>query len=303
MILHRWKRNLKEGFKNLGRNKIFTFASIATMTLCIFLIGLFFAIGFNVMTVLRNVESNVPVTVFFEKNVTQEKQLELEKKIRANPEVKDTHYVSAKEAWEKYKEVYFKDMPELAEGFKDDNPLADSSSLEIYLKRISDQDSMVKKLETMPEVRKVNHSSDVAGKLSDFNSAFTYVAVVVIIILLFITVFLISNTVSIGISVRREEIAIMKYVGAKDKFIRGPFVTEGLIIGIIGVIIPLVLEYFMYSKALGYLSTHFELLSTVESFVPVQVVFQWFSPIAVFIGVMIGYLASRFTVFRYLRKR
>lgn len=302
MIFHRWKRNLKEGFKNLGRNKIFTFASIATMTLCIFLIGLFFAIGFNVMSMLHNVESNVPITVFFEKNVKEAQQREVENKIRQDARVRDTKYISAKEAWDSYKEIYFKDMPELAEGFKDDNPLADSSSLEVYVKQISDQNEVVRKLESMPEVRKVNHSSDVADKLSTFNSAFTYISAVVIIVLLFITVFLISNTVSIGISVRRDEIAIMQYVGAKDKFIRGPFVTEGLIIGIIGVVIPLALEYFLYSKALTYMSTHFELLSSVETFVPVHTVFNYFAPIAVVIGVTIGYVASRFTVFRYLRK-
>ncbi|MDO5695227.1 MAG: permease-like cell division protein FtsX [Eubacteriales bacterium] len=302
MLFNRWKRNLREGFKNLGRNKVFTFASIATMTLCIFLIGLFFAIGFNIMTVLKNVESNVPITVFFDKTQTVENQQAFQENLRRDPAVKDTKYVSAEEAWENFKKIYFKDVPELADGFKDDNPLADSASLEVYLNNIRDQQDMVRKLESMEGVRTVKHSSDVADKLNAFNSAFSYIALVVIIILLFITIFLISNTVSIGISVRREEISIMQYVGAKDKFIRGPFVTEGLIIGIIGVLIPLALEYFLYAKALNYMSTHFELLSTVETFVPVNTIFKFFVPIALLIGVSIGFVASRFTVFRYLRK-
>lgn len=302
MILNRWKRNIKEGFKNLGRNKIFTFASVATMTLCIFLIGLFFAIGYNVLVVMKNVESNVPITVFFEKGITQEKQDAINSDIKQDPRVKKSVFKSAEEAWEDYKKVYFKDRPQLAEGFKDDNPLADSASIEVYLKDINEQGSYVKELQTMKGVRQVNHSADVANKLSTFNSAFSYIAVIVVIVLLFIAVFLISNTVSIGISVRKEELRIMQYVGAKDKFIRGPFVTEGLIIGMVGVIIPLVLEYILYSRALNYLTKHFELLNDVDTFVPVAEVFKYFVPIALVIGVLIGFLASRVTISRYLNK-
>lgn len=300
MILYRWKRNIKEGFKNLARNKIFTFASIATMSLCIFLIGLFFVIGFNILTILKNVETNVPMTVFFEKNLDQSKQRKIEKEIKSDPRVKSTKFITPEEAWESYKKIYFKDMPELAEGFKNNNPLVDMASIEIYLNKIDDQKSIVKKIENIEGVRKVNHLSDVANKLSAFNSAFMYVALVVIVILLFIAVFLISNTVSIGIAVRREEIHIMQYVGAKDKFIRGPFVTEGIIIGVVGAIIPLILEYVLYSKMLGYMAKHFELLNTTESFVPVIQIFTYFAPIAAAIGIFIGYFASRFTISKYL---
>ncbi len=300
MVFHRWKRNIREGIKNLARNKVFTIASIATMSLCIFLIGLFFAIGFNILTILKNVESNVPVTIFFEQNTTEQRQRDIETEIRGDQRVKSTRYISPEEAWDTYKEIYFKDAPELAEGFKNDNPLIDAASIEVYLNNINDQDKVVTKLEKIDGVRRVIHSSDVANKLSAFNSAFMYTSFVVILVLGFIAIFLISNTVSIGISVRKDEIHIMQYVGAKDSFIRGPFVTEGIIIGIIGVIIPLIAEYFLYSKALLYMSKHFELLNTVESFVPVNIIFQYFAPIAAAIGIILGYLASRFTISRYL---
>ena len=92
-------------------------------------------------------------------------------------------------------------------------------------------------------------------------------SVAIIAILLAVSVFLISNTVTMGITVRREEIAIMKYIGAKDGFVRAPFVIEGLIIGAVGAVIPLVLLYFMYDKVITYIMTKFSLLNNIiESF-------------------------------------
>lgn len=302
MILYRWKRNIFEGIKNLSRNKVFTFASIATMSLCIFLVGIFFAIAFNIMTILKNVESSVPLTVYFEAKLPVEEQRNIEKQIQQDNRVKETKFITPEEAWEKYKVIYFQDMPELADGFKNDNPLVDAASIEVNLKSIEYQNDFVKKVEEIKGVRRVIHFSDVVEKIESFNSAFTYVALFVVTVLLFIAIFLISNTVSIGISVRKEEIQIMRYVGAKNKFIRGPFVTEGIIIGIIGAIIPLVMEYFLYSQTLTYMAKHFELLNTTESFVPISVIFRYFLPMALVIALLIGYFASRFTISRYLRR-
>lgn len=300
-MVSRMRRNLKEGIKNLSRNKLFTFASVATMSLCIFLIGIFFAIGFNIMTILKEVESTVPMTVYFEKETTLEQQKEVQNKINASPKVKETKFITAEEAWEKYKSTYFKDYPKLAEGFKDDNPLANYATIEVYLNNIDDQNQFAQEIRNMSSiVRKVNHSADVANKLSSFNYAFIYTAVAVICLLIFIAIFLISNTVSLGIAIRKEEIHIMQYVGAKDKFIRGPFVTEGVIIGILGVIIPLFLEYLIYSKALQYVSQHLEVLSTTNTFVPVNTIFVYFTPIALAIGLLLGYCSSRITISRFL---
>lgn len=301
-MFNRLRRNLREGSKNIVRNKLFTFASVATMSLCIFLIGIFFAIGFNIMVILKDVETNVPITVFFENDVKTEKQLSIAEEIRKEPRVKSLKYISAEQAWARYKEIYFKDKPELAEAFKNENPLRNSASLEIYLKDIENQDDFATHLKTISGVRQVNHSSDVANKLSSFNYTFLYVSVAIIILLLFIAIFLISNTVSLGIAVRKEEIHIMQYVGAKDKFIRGPFVTEGVMIGLLGVIIPLLGEFFLYSKAIEYAYKKIDILKGSQSFVGVDTIFLYFTPIAILVGLFIGYFASRITISRYLNR-
>lgn len=301
-MFKRISRNLREGTKNISRNKLFTFASVATMSLCIFLVGLFFAIGFNIMTILKDVETNVPITVFFEKNIDITKQREIVKKVENEERVKSVKFVTADEAWKRYKEIYFKDKPELAEAFKEQNPLKHSASLEIYLKDIENQGSFAKQLKTIPGVRQVNHSSDVANKLSSFNYTFLYVSAAIIVLLLFIAIFLISNTVSLGIAVRKDEIHIMQYVGAKDKFIRGPFVTEGVLIGMMGVIIPLIIEYLLYSKLIEYVYQKVDVLKGTQSFVGVTTIFMYFVPIAILIGLCLGYFASRITISRYLNR-
>ena len=137
------------------------------------------------------------------------------------------------------------------------------------------------------------------------NRAFTLiellVTIAIIAILLAVSIFLISNTVTMGITVRREEIAIMKYIGAKDGFVRAPFVIEGLLIGVIGALIPLALLYFRYDKAVAYVMTRFSLLNNIIDFLPVATIYRSLLPIGIALGVGIGFVGSFFTIRKHLR--
>ncbi len=104
---------------------------------------------------------------------------------------------------------------------------------------ISMQQTLVTYLQSVDGIREVKQSAVVANTLTDFNKLIGYVSAGIIIILLGVAVFLISNTITVGISVRREEIGIMKLIGATDYFVRAPFVVEGIVIGLIGAAIPL----------------------------------------------------------------
>ena len=133
----------------------------------------------------------------------------------------------------------------------------------------STQQDLVQFAKSLDGVRKVNKSDVVANMLSSVNVLIGYVSVVIIAILLGVSVFLISNTVTMGITVRKEEIAIMKYIGAKDFVVRSPFVIEGLIIGLIGALIPLGLLYVLYGKAIAYVMEKFSILNNILDFLPV----------------------------------
>ena len=306
----------KQGVKNIWRNKMFSLASIATMSACIFLFGLFFSILVNFQYIIRTAEEGVAITVFFDEDATDEQKEEIGEQLENHEGVADVKYVSAEEAWEEFQKEYFGDNPELAEGFKDDNPLASSDNYEVYMETMdNDDESLIARSRSLSEtqndlvkfaqgldgVREVNKSDVVANTLSSVNTLVAIVSIAIIIILLGVSIFLISNTVTMGITVRKEEIAIMKYIGAKDFVVRSPFVIEGLIIGVFGAAIPLTLLYFLYDKAVEFIMTRFSILQNIIDFLPVGTVYQILLPIGLVMGIGIGFLGSFFTVRKHLK--
>lgn len=279
---------------------MFSLASIATMSACIFLFGLFFSIVTNFQAMVKEAESGVAVTVFFQEGISEEQIEAIGKEIRQRAEVSDCQFLSAEEAWAEFKEEYFRGSEEAAEGFADDNPLANSSSYAIYMNDVSMQPVLVDYLKGLEGVREVRHSATVANTLSDFNSLIGYISVGIILILFLVAIFLISNTVTTGIAVRRDEIGIMKLIGATDSFVRAPFIVEGILIGLIGALLPLALLYLLYNKLIVYIEEKFNFLSNLISFVPAEGVFHTLVPVALILGVGIGFLGSRITIRKHL---
>ena len=292
---------IKQGIANIWKNKMFSLASIATMTACIFLFGLFYIIVTNFQSMVREAESGVAVTVLFDEGISQERIDEIGKLIRARVEVSRLEYTSPEEAWESFKDVYFKGNEKVAESFANDNTLANSASYSIYMNDISMQSTLVTYLSSLDGVRQVNRSETVANTLSDFNKLIGYISAGIILILLGVAVFLISNTISVAISVRKEEIAIMKLVGATDYIVRSPFVVEGVIIGLVGATIPLGILYILYEKIIEYIGLNFTFISSMMKFLPVTAVFNTLVPVALILGVGIGYLGSHITTRRHLK--
>lgn len=292
---------LKQGLKNIWRNKMFSLASIATMSACIFLFGIFFCVVENFQYMVREAEKSVAVTVFFDEGLSEEEIQAIGARIQERSEVREAIFVSADEAWEQYKEIYFQDNPELAEGFADDNPLANQAHYEIYLNDVEQQESLVEWLGSVDGVRKINQSAQVADILTNFNMLIGYISIAVIVLLLCVSVFLISNTVTIGIAVRKEEIAIMKLIGATNGFVKAPFVVEGIIIGILGAAFPLALLYYLYTQLIGFVSEKFNALTGLLEFLPVSDMFRILLPVGLALGVGIGFFGSFFTIRKHLK--
>lgn len=291
---------MKQGVKNIGRNKMFSLASIATMSACIFMFGLFYSIIINFQNIVKSAEEGVAVTVFFDEGIENTRIQEIADLIQERDEVSKMEFVSGEEAWEDFKEQYFGEAEYLAEGFAD-NPLMNSDNLQVYMKDVSGQKELVEYISGLDGVRDVNRSDTVAKTLSGANKLILYVSAAIIIILLAVSIFLISNTVAMGISIRREEIAIMKYIGAKDSFVRMPFVIEGLLIGFIGAIIPLVALFFLYEKAVAYVLMKFHVLSNLLTFLPVTTVYRTLLPVGILLGIGIGFVGSFSTTRKHLK--
>lgn len=288
---------LRQGIVNIFRNKWFSLASLATISACLFLFGIFYSIVVNFQHMVKTAEEGVSVTVFFDEGLPDTDIQAIGEEIKRRVEVREVIFKSAEEVWEEFKVDY---LGEYSDGFTE-NPLADCANYEIYLNDVSMQGALVSYLESMPGVRQVNQSAVTANMLTGFNALIGYVSIAIIVMLLAVSVFLISNTVTIGISVRKEEINIMKYIGATDFFVRAPFVIEGMLIGLLGSIVPLCIIYFLYLKVMEYVTGRFTVLSGLLDFLPVEQIFQTLIPVSVGIGVGIGFFGSIVTVRKHLR--
>ena len=291
----------KQGIKNIWRNFMFSVASIATMAACIFIFGLFFSLVINIRYMVKNAEEGVAITVLFDEGIDQAQMNAIGEQIRQYEGVTQVDYVSAEEAWEEFSEQYFgKDKDKFADSFKDGNPLANSASYSVYIDHIEGQDALVAYIEGLEGVRTVNQLKGATQTLSTFNTLITYVAVAIIAILLCVATFLINNTIATGISIRREEISIMKLIGATNSFVRAPFVIEGVIIGFIGSALPLALLYVGYNRVIEFITTRFSILGSMMEFLDVMQVFEILLPVGLALGVGIGFFGSRRTLRKHL---
>ena len=292
---------LKQGFINLKRNKLFTLASVGTITACIFLMGLFYAVLANIQHIVESAEDNVCIEIFFNEGITDTQREEIGEKIQKRAEFGTIEYISAEQAWENYKEQYFAEEPELAEGFANDNPLANSASYRVTLNDVSMQEVFVDFVKDLEGVRKVNYSESTASTLTDFGKMVGFISASIIMILLAVGVFLISNTIMIGITVRKEEIGIMKLMGAKDSFVRAPFVVEGITIGVVGALIPVAVLHIIYEKVVVYILEQFNGIENVMSMLSTAEIFGVLLPAALIIGGGIGLLGSIITIRKHLK--
>ena len=290
--------SFRQGVKNIRRNLLFSLASIGTIVSCLFLFGIFYAVVVNFKSAMKSLENSISISVFFNEDADIDL---LAAQIRTREEVDTFDYITAEEAWIKYSNDTYDNPEEARAAFGDDNPLAKSASFSITIKDVSKQAEFVRFLEGLKGVRKVKSSQNTADTISSLNMFVGYASAGIIVILLLVSIFLISNTVTIGITVRKEEIRIMKLIGATNFFVRAPFIVEGVLIGLIGSIIPLVLIYYAYDAILNYVVGRLTLIKKLFEFVSLNDLFSVLIPATLLIGVGIGFLGSVFTTRRHLK--
>lgn len=294
---------LKQGIINICRNIWFSLASTAIIAACIFLLCTFYSIITNIQYMVVTAESSMGITVFFDETLAEEEILAIGSRIESEQadQIKEMEYVSGEEAWDSFKEEYFGNNMNLAEGFAGDNPLAGSASYEIFLLDITAQPDMVSYLEGLPGVRQVNYSNSAVAGLASFNRILAMLFGVIILMLLAVAVFLISNTISVAAAFRRSENKIMRLIGATNFMIRAPFVVEGLLLGLLGAVIPLGAIYYLYHQAVVYVAERFGLLSGIIQFLPIEIVFPAMAGMSLILGGGLGVIVSFFTIRKHLR--
>ena len=294
--------SIRQGIKNIKRNLLFSLASIGTIVSCLFLFGIFYCVIVDFQSSMDELQNTVVISVFFDEGISEENIKLIGEQIRVREEVNTVSFISAEEAWENYAKAKFKDDYDAAmASFAGDNPLKNSASYEITLKDLDKHAEFVQFLKGLHGVRKVSSSEATADGIDTLSGIVGVASIGIICILLLVSIFLISNTITIGITVRKEEIAVMKLIGATNFFVRAPFIVEGVVIGLVGSSIPLLLVYLMYDNLVQYLIDKVSIVQNLFAFVPAGELFAVLAPVSIAIGIGLGLVGSIITTRKHLK--
>ena len=316
---------ISEGFSNMFKNTKSTVISIITMICMMFLFGIFFALGVNINSVLEQVQMKQGIEVFIWDEVTEEQTKKLEEGIKNLDGVNTVVYKDKSAALDAAKER-MKNMLVLLEGLEGDNNVLPASFV-VTFTDLEKAEGIEREIESLGtkiladsnaenadgidlEVKNENeHNSLIKNIVSGDNVIKTLVSIVkgvritigvVFIILLIVSVTIISNTIKLTVHARRKEISIMKYVGATNSFIRGPFIVEGIIIGIIAAILTLVIVGLLYdfiiqkieaSDVLAQIGVSLMMFAEIAK--PIMIVYG-------ILGIGIGIVGSSVSMKKYL---
>lgn len=297
-------RHLREGTKNVIRNGWMTFASISSISISLFILGIFVLITLNVNDIASQIEKQVEINVYLEVNTSQSQIDALESQIKGIPEVKTIKFVSKEEGLVYLRQKMGESGKALLEGFDgDNNPLNDAFTIEVDDPRnvatVADQISALNIGKDPKPIYKVNYGKGTVEALFKVTEVVRWIGFGIVILLSFTAVFLIANTIKITILARRKEIAIMKLVGATNSFIRWPFFIEGALLGFIGSVIPVGLILGGYWKLMNTGSLDLSLM--MIKLTPFHNISFTLTALLLGIGMVIGIWGSLISVRKFLR--
>lgn len=290
-------RHLRESIKSLARNTWMTVASVSAVTVTLLLVGTFLVIMFNLNNIATNIEKDVEMKVLIDVTADKSQQDELKKKIESISQVESVVFSSKEEELNQLISS-FGDEGEAFKLFEQENPLKDVFI--VKAKNPQDTSSIAEKIEKIEFVSEVHYAEDTVEKLFKVVNVGRNIGLALIIGLVFTAMFLISNTIKVTIFARRREIEIMKLVGATNSFIRWPFFLEGLFLGILGSILPIVIILITYNR-LTELVQQSAIQNSFLELLPIYPLALQVSAIIILIGAFIGVWGSLMSVRKFLR--
>ena len=289
---------LSEGFSNLKKNLLMTVASIVAVAACISILSFSYCVGSNLKHMLNQMEDSIGISVFLSGELTGTEIEEMKNSIGMIEHVEDVRYISPNDALETLKQDWGAEE-DIFEGLDEsNNPL--SHSFQISLEGIKYQNDVLKALESVEGIDNVRHGQTETEVLMKANRIFNISSALIMLVLGVISVMIIMNTIRISVVNRRVEINIMKYVGATDWFIRWPFVIEGVMIGMVGAIIPLLLGFPIYAKVTGMIFEYLPMINFIQ-FRLAGDVFAVLIPFGIVFGIGLGVIGSITSIRKHLR--
>ena len=232
MKIRTWNNMIKQGFKNVFRNRVMSLASISAITAALFVLGLVLAVVMNLNNIVVSLESKVEITIFVKKGTQYSELHSIEQQIKRWNGISEWEFISKAKALETWRREWG-DKGYLLDGYNaENNPLPDSFLIRV--EKPEYVDDIVLKAKSLKAAEKVQYSKDVVDSISSIASTTRLIGLIIVVLLIAMAMIIIHNTIRISVYSRRREINIMKYIGATDWYIRWPFLIEGLVLGLFG---------------------------------------------------------------------
>lgn len=285
---------IKDACTSLKRNKTISIASIITVLITFFVLGIFTLLATNINNGIQDVQNKVEIKIYLKEGIKVIDQREIELKLREIDGVKDVIYSSKEDEYNKVQET-INGSEGLLKGYTfENNPFQAAFTVKLespeYASNVSEA---VKGLEG---VDSISDQQEMVDKIVEFVKGLRIVGFVLFIILVGVSIFLIMNTTKLTVYSRRREVGIMKFVGATDWFIRWPFVIEGMVIGLVGSFLACIALYFAYKGVFGWAASQFAFLSLVNPIYILTAVLWKF----VIGGIVVGGIASVIALRKFL---
>lgn len=288
-----FKYFLREGMKSISIHKFVSFASISIIIACLLITGSVALMAVNVDKEIKNLQSETGIAVFIDETTTREDAIALEPKIKAIPNISEVTFISKEDAFNNYK-LSLGDDASILNGLENDNPLRDGYNIKLI--DLSLMNSTVSSLKDIPQIKNIRDDVQTASSLISIRKLFVFISLALIIALGSVSIFIISNTIKLAMFARRDEIGIMKMVGATNWFIRWPFIIEGLILGVLAGLIGFFMQWGLYS----WLSGTIEQSVGILDIIPFAPLYPYVLTCFIISGVFIGVLGSGFTIRKFL---
>jgi len=297
-------RHLREGGKNVIRNGWMSFASISSIAISLFILGIFLLLTLNVNYLAQQIEQQVEIRVYLDTNVPKEQIGPLQNEVASIDQVDKVTFVSKEEGLVYLRDKLGESGKGLLEGFDgDNNPLNDSFTVEVKQPRevgaVAQKINELNNGKPTKPIYRVSYGQGTVETMFKVTEIVRNVGLVLVAGLALTAMFLIANTIKLTILSRRREIAIMKLVGATNSFIRWPFFVEGAVLGIVGSIIPTGILLYGYWELMNV--TKLDLSLLMIKLLPFNQISYQMAGLLLGIGIMIGVFGSTLSVRKFLR--
>lgn len=285
---------LREGFSSIFSHRLMSVAAMSVIMACLLLMGSFSLVVANIENLLGDIEEKNQIVAYVDETYTEEQGRALEGSLKEVKGVSGATYTTKQEALEAFR-ADFEDESGILDGIDDRNPLRDR--FVVTVTDIEKTREIAEALSGVEGIAKVSARSDIADRIVEVSDVTTLICTVLILVLVLVSIFIISNTVNLTMFNRREEIAIMKMIGATNGFVRVPFIVEGLIIGFAGATFALLLQWAIYDYVIVEALSKIAFISSVPFAELVwKIVIMFYG-----VGAIVGGLGSAITLRKFLK--